>query len=279
MTYRDFLLPIPSYPDPTPPGPIKAAFDLAKQFGAAMTAVLLELDAQRSAWPSSFGTHLANISGLVGEALTQSRDNSRKVMDQMRAEASRSFVDLNILREPTTVFPSPSCIVERARLHDLTILSTTSGFDRWFNEAVVFESGAPVLLLPDEWVRVDLDTVVVAWDFSFAASRALRAALPLLSLASNIRLFTITNEKNSTANRSIEDVQRHLSLHNISFGYDEVDLAGRTIGESFRDYAKSVGANVLVMGAFGHSRVREFVLGGATESMLISPMLPVLLAH
>jgi len=279
MTYQDILLPFLTYPDPPSPSPMQAAFDFATQFNASLTAVLLDLDAHRSAWPSSLGTSLAGISDLVGEALAQSHGNSRRVVEQLEAEASRSLARLNIVHEPTKIFPSALPVVERARLHDLTIMAATWGFERWFNEAVIFESGSPILFLPDERPSVSLDTIALAWDFSLPATRALRASLPLLSKAKNVRVFTVSNEKSSTAGRTIEDLQRHLLEHEIPFVFDEVDIAGRNIGDAFRDYTQSVRADVLVMGAFGHSRVREFVLGGATQSMLTDAQLPVLFAH
>lgn len=279
MTYRDFLLPISSYPDTPVPGFVNAAFALAKRFGADMTTVLLELDAHRSAWPSSFGTSLAGVSDLIGEASAQSRFNSRTIVEEAKAEAKRTLVNTNIVSEPTSIFPSSSGVIERAKLHDLAILSTASGFDRQFNESVIFGAGSPALLLPNEPALVALDTVAVAWDFSLTASRALRASLPLLSKAGRIHIFTIANEKEGTAGRSINDLERHLSLHDLTFDHHEVDIAGRSIGQAFHDHTKNVGADLLVMGAFGHSRLREFVLGGATQSMLSNPTLPVLFAH
>jgi len=279
MSYRDILLPILTYPDQPSPGPIKAAFHLTKQFEANLTAVLLDLDPHRSAWPSSLGTSLAGIADLVGEAVAQSRANSRQIMEQLKAEASKSRVKLNIVHEPTAVFPVTTPTAERARLYDLTIMPATSGFDRWFREGIIFGSGSPVLLVPDDRNGVSLETVVVAWDFSLTASRALRASMPLLSEARSVRIFTIANEKESTQGHTIAELERHLAEHKITFTYDNVDIAGRSIGEAFRAYTQSVGADMLVMGAFGHSRIREFVLGGATQSMLAESNLPVLFAH
>jgi nucleotide-binding universal stress UspA family protein len=134
-------------------------------------------------------------------------------------------------------------------------------------------------LVPDGWNSLALNMVALAWDFSLAASRALRSALPLLSAAGNIRVFTIANEKESTRGRGIDDLRRHLAEHKIAFTFDTVDIAGRSIGEAFRAHTQSIGADMLVMGAFGHSRVREFVLGGATQNMLSEADLPVLFVH
>lgn len=279
MAIRDILLPLLTYPDPPSVEPARAAFNLANRLGASVTVALLELNPDRAAWPSSIGTYLVDISSMIGDALSTSHKNSREAVKMIEAQASRMAVSAKVLRELTTVFPSPSPVVEHARLHDLTVISASSGFDRGFIESVVFGSGSPVLLLPEDQELGLLDTVVVAWDFSLAASRAVRASIPLLSEAKNVRVLTVLNEKDIATDRTIEDLRRHLSEHGISFMHDEADIAGRSIGEALGTYAEATHADMLVMGAFGHSRVREFILGGATEDMLSNPPLPVLLVH
>ncbi len=279
MSYRDILLPLLTYPDPPSMEPVRVAFRLAKRLGAKVNVVLLELDPDRSVWPSSLGTHLVDISSMIGDALAISQKNARQAAEEIQAQASLLSIRLQLLPEFTTFFPSPSSVVEHARLHDLTVLPASSGFDNWFIESLVFGSGSPVLLVPESQEFDSLDTIAVAWDFSLASSRAVRASIPLLGEGKTVRILTVMNEKNIVTDRTIEDLRRHLSEHGISFIHDEVDIGGRRIGAAFRTYTKEVAADILVMGAFGHSRVREFILGGATESMLSNPPAPVLFMH
>ena len=257
---------------------------LAARLDAHLSAVLCELHPDRSAWPSSLGTYLVDISSMIGEALSVSHANRDKILKEIQGETAKHRVVVELLREVTTVFPAPESLVEHARIHDLTILPTSSqvGFERWFMEAVIFGSGAPTLLLPEHQgseAFKKLDTVVIAWDFSRAAARALRDALPLLTAVKDVRVLSVLNEKHIVTERTIDDLKRHLSAHGISFAHDEVDIAGSHIGDVLRAHVKDTHADMLVMGAFGHSRVREFILGGATASMLLDPPIPVFLSH
>jgi nucleotide-binding universal stress UspA family protein len=82
-----------------------------------------------------------------------------------------------------------------------------------------------------------------------------------------------------TTARPIEQLAAHLLLHSVKVELDNVDAEGRPIGEVLEDYISSKGVHVLVMGAYGHSRIRDFVLGGATKSMLRRPPVPLFLSH
>jgi nucleotide-binding universal stress UspA family protein len=124
-----------------------------------------------------------------------------------------------------------------------------------------------------------LGTVAVAWDFSRAAARAVSDGLPLLEQAKKVRVVTILNEKNLDNKHSAEELSKNLSRHGIDVVLDRVDARGRPIGEVLEAYVASHDVDLLVMGAYGHSRLREFVLGGATKSLLSKPPLPILFSH
>ncbi|MCI3953839.1 MAG: Universal stress protein UspA, partial [Burkholderiales bacterium] len=124
-----------------------------------------------------------------------------------------------------------------------------------------------------------LDTVAIAWDFSRPAARAVADALPLLERAKRVRVVTVVNEKDIASRRSSAELARHLARHGIDIVLDEFDSMGRRIGAALEAYVASRNADLLVMGAYGHSRVREFILGGATRSMLARPPVPVFLSH
>ena len=119
----------------------------------------------------------------------------------------------------------------------------------------------------------------MAWDFSRAAARAVADALPILELAKKVRIVTVTREKALDSKRSPEELAKNLARHGIDVVVDEVDSGGNPIGSVLESYIVSHKADLLVMGAFGHSRLREFVLGGATQSLLSKPPLPILFSH
>ena len=119
----------------------------------------------------------------------------------------------------------------------------------------------------------------MAWDFSRAAARAVSDALPFLERAQKVRVVTVLNEKHLDNEHSAEELSKNLSRHGIDVVLDKVDARGRAIGDVLRTYVASHDVDVLVMGAYGHSRFREFVLGGATQSLLSKPPLPILFSH
>jgi nucleotide-binding universal stress UspA family protein len=121
--------------------------------------------------------------------------------------------------------------------------------------------------------------VAVAWDFSRAAARAISDALPMLELAKQVRIVTVVNEKALDTKRSDEEVAKNLARHGINVVLDKVDAKGKSIGAVLESYTSSQAADLLVMGAYGHTRLREFVLGGATRSLLSKPPLPILFSH
>ena len=141
---------------------------------------------------------------------------------------------------------------------------------------------APTLILPHTRKRTGafaLDTVAVAWDFSRPAARAVADALLILEKAKRVSVVTVTNEKVIDTKRSGAELAKHLARHGVNVVLDTVDAAGRGIGDVLESYVTSRNADVLVMGAYGHSRIREFILGGATQSMLSRPPLPIFFSH
>ena len=119
----------------------------------------------------------------------------------------------------------------------------------------------------------------MAWDFSRAAARAVSDAIPLLEKAKRVRVVTVLNEKYLDSKHSAEELSKNLSRHGIEIVLDRVDANGRPIGDVLEAYVASHATDLLVMGAYAHSRLREFVLGGATRSLLSKPSLPILCSH
>jgi len=126
---------------------------------------------------------------------------------------------------------------------------------------------------------LSLDVVGVAWDFSRAAARAVADAMPVLERAKIVRVVTITQEKTIDTKCSSAELIKHFACHGIEVVLDEEKAAGRTVGQTLQEYASAHGLDLLVMGAYGHSRMRDFILGGATKTIVAKPPLPVLLSH
>lgn len=168
-----------------------------------------------------------------------------------------------------------------ARYFDFALLpwSGDTRASRDMAEAVVFGSGVPVVLVPETAKPKPVNHLAVAWDASRVAARALGDALPLLAMDGRISVLTVKDEKPLGSS----DIAASLASHLIERGYKaeafEVKLAGRKIADALQDDAITAGAGLLAMGGFGHSRLRDFILGGATEGILSDLRLPALLSH
>ena len=121
--------------------------------------------------------------------------------------------------------------------------------------------------------------MIVAWDFSRPAARAVADAMPILEKAKRVCVLTVTKEKAIDTRRSGAELAKYLARHGVEVVLDEVDAKGRGIGDVFEAHVTYRNANLLVMGAYGHSRIREFILGGATKRILARPPVPTLLSH
>ena len=277
MAIRDILLNLTSYPDPTPVSVIDRAVSLASVLGAHIAAISCEVHIQVPGSFISFGTAEA----IAGGEAHRSRDSAKGLLAAFEAAAQKADVLHEIIHEKSQSYRVPERLVEYARLRDLTIVSVPESYDQWYAEAIIFGSGRPTLVLPESAPSrpFELNTVVVAWDFSRSAARAVADAIPVLEKAKRVRIVTVTNEKVIDTQHSSEELAKNLARHGIDVILDRVDAAGRPIGDVLTREVASCNADLLVMGAYGHSRFREFILGGATRSMLSKPPLPILFSH
>ncbi len=143
-------------------------------------------------------------------------------------------------------------------------------------EALLFGAGVPVLIMPPGFEAVEGRHIGVAWDGGVAASRALRGARALLRRADKVSVITaIERRKTPTADAVLHAVERL----GKSADAMSVECGDGPVGDVLTETATKAGCDLMVMGAYGHSRLREFMLGGATRSVLRASPLPALLCH
>ncbi len=171
-------------------------------------------------------------------------------------------------------------VAEAASLSDLVVFGPLSS-NEWpdvregFVE-VLIQTGRPVLLAPKVCGRFERK-IAVAWDGSMSAARALVASLPFLVRAAAVDVFHVAKEPARTgAPREIEDF---FAGHGLEFAYRLVEQRGQTVGEALLAAAHSCAAELLVMGGYGHSHLRETILGGASQHVVWHATMPVLLTH
>lgn len=149
-------------------------------------------------------------------------------------------------------------------------------------EAALFQTGRPVLVVPHAGPVASLGKrVLVGWNASREASRALHDALPLIAGAESVTVLTINAEPgaDSHGEEPGADIARHLARHGLQVTVRRIVGAEISAGDMLLNEAADLGADLLVMGGYGHSRFREFMLGGATRTLLGQMTVPVLMSH
>ncbi|WP_454643477.1 universal stress protein [Bradyrhizobium liaoningense] len=279
MAFKDVLLTLASYPEPTPVSAIDDAVSIAAVLDAHLAAISCEVHAEVRG--SLLGDVILDIPALVAREAAKSRQNAKALLAAFEASAVKYGVRHETIFEQCAAYGEAALLVDYARHRDLTIMAVPESHDRWYAEEVIFESGRPTLILPaaPRSRPFQLDAVSVAWDFSRAAARAVSDALPLLEKAKNVRIVTVTNEKALESKHSAEELAKNLARHGIEVVLDKIDAGGKPIAEVLEAYVLSRGIDVLVMGAYGTPRWREFVLGGATRGLLSKPPIPILFSH
>jgi nucleotide-binding universal stress UspA family protein len=282
MSFRDVLVALTTYPQPTPVSAVDDAIDLAAALGAKVSAIACEVKINVPG--SLLGRRFLNVPAMIADEAKKSAANAQQLLAAFQAAAEKSGVFQERIVEQCLTSEVPEVLVEYSRLRDLTIVPMPERdyLDQWYAESVIFGSGRPTVILPHERKRSGsfaLDTVIVAWDFSRAATRAMADAMPILEKAKRVCVLTVTKEKAIDTRRSGAELAKHLARHGADVVLDDVDAKGRGIGEVFEAHVTYRNADLLVMGAYGHSRFREFVLGGATRSMLTRPPSPIFMSH
>ena len=276
------LLHVPTFPDAVPERVLESAINLTHLVGAHLTADIGQLNNDRATWPLVIGSYPLDFPQLMDELVVKSEANAAASVKCLTDLCAEYGVVLDLRRRLTTSYTTPASLVDLARLHDLVILPVPEcdALGRSCVQAMLFGSGRPVVLLPSHRKPLRwLDRVVVAWDWSREASRALFHSLPFLPLAKEVKVVTVFGEKHIETSSFRADLERLLESHNVKYSLSQIDLERRSIGEVLMRHSEDVGADLLVMGAYGHGRMSEFILGGATYEVLRDPVLPVLLSH
>lgn len=287
MTIRTILVPIAD----EQPGRIAliAGIKLARQFAAHVNAFHVRFD------PSSPIPYVAGP--MPAEMLVQISENMEKVAAALSIRLKAIFDEVCQqtevqLAEHAGRGATPSAMWSEAvgsidfrygiegRVNDLAVVARPTGRpednSRDILEGLLFHSGRPVLMVP-HMPEVIGETVVVAWNGRVEAARALAAATPFLEAAKKVIIATVGNDLSDGP--SGDAVARNLAWHGIAAEVMQTVEEGVSDGVTLLRTAASLNADLLVMGAYSHSRFRELILGGVTRDVIKGAMIPVLLVH
>jgi nucleotide-binding universal stress UspA family protein len=146
-------------------------------------------------------------------------------------------------------------------------------------QAALFDSGRPILIVPYIQQSASLERVMVCWDGSRSAARAIGDAMPFMNRAKAVDIITVSGEPAKSHELPGVDIAQHLARHGLKVELERQVVRDIDVTNTILSRAADKGTDLIVMGGYGHSRLREFVLGGATRGILSSMTVPVLMSH
>ena len=177
-------------------------------------------------------------------------------------------------------------VIEHGRQSDLVVIpqtrsDTTSGIEVGFTEQVVMDCGRPVLVVPSFGDFADVGkNVLVAWNGTRESARAAFDAMALMKQADTVNIAWVNpQEEDLDMDLPGAEMATTMSRHGFKVTAEAIPVGDLSVGDALLSHASDVGADLLVMGAYGHSRMREFIFGGATRTILESMTIPVLMSH
>lgn len=273
----DIFVPLLTYPDADTTGLIDAAMRLVGPFATNVEFCTFEVDIPVIAY--SMGMEFIDVSSLIAEAEKLSNAMAKRLEAHIATFDEKTIVTTTSARMAEAQIRYAATAM--AQLRDMSIVQLLPHAigQRQLAEALIFGSGRPVVVVPEVAdVAWNIEHIAACWDGSRQATRAIHDAMDLLVSAKSVTLLTALDDK-TVEEGVVLGMISYLDRHGIRAGEQQVHSSGIPIGKALQTSAVDHGAGLLVMGAFGHSRIREFVLGGATRSILDQPMLPVLLSH
>jgi nucleotide-binding universal stress UspA family protein len=264
------------------------AYDQVRDFGLSI-AETLKAHVKGVAFahdPDLSGYLMPNLPAqMLAEMRAEGEKVARATIARFEVAAERS----GLSREHGVVIENESGISSAysrlVRNSDLAILmqSDPDGVNNdALIEASLFDSGRPVIVLPYiQRGALKLDRVVCCWDGSNAATRAIHDALPLLVGASNVELLVVRSGRGDSARSEIGGIEmaKHLARHDVKIEVETTPTGGIDVASVILSHAADWSASLIVMGGYGHSRLREFILGGTTRGILSSMTVPVFMSH
>jgi nucleotide-binding universal stress UspA family protein len=171
--------------------------------------------------------------------------------------------------------------LDESRYHDLTIMARDEELSSERIISVIMRAGRPILLAPPKPVEVIGRKVAVAWKASMESAHAMTSAMPILSRAETVFILAVSEDKagDDSDRNSAEHLARQLKWHGVSAQVRMEYSPAGPASTALKEMAYNCEADLLVMGAFGHSRVREFVFGSVTRDVLADSALPVLMCR
>jgi nucleotide-binding universal stress UspA family protein len=255
------------------------AISAAETFGAHVLGVAVSYE------PVIPGTVMGGIPPEIIEGQrAESNKRARDAISRFEQAVKRAGVSAETRTISASIAGAADQIGRMGRRFDLVVVGQPerqkSLPDEVIDEGVLFESGRPVIFVP--FIHkggIKLDRIMVCWDGSRAATRAIADAMPFLKKAKQVEIVIISDKPGKKDEIPGADLGQHLARHGLKVDVKRVTSPDIDVPSTILSYAADSSADMIVMGGYGHSRLREFVLGGATRGLLESMTVPVLMSH
>jgi nucleotide-binding universal stress UspA family protein len=209
---------------------------------------------------------------------------ARTAIARFEQTAKRAGVSYETLSVSASISGAAERLGRLARRFDLAIVGQPerekSAPEEVVDEGVLFESGRPVIFVPYiQKAALKLDRVMVCWDGSRAATRAIADSMSFLHKAKKVEIVMVANKASKDGDIPGVDLGQHLARHGLKVEVKRITSPNIDVSSTILSYAADSNADMIVMGGYGHSRLREFILGGVTRSILESMTVPALMSH
>lgn len=261
---------------------LKAAIALAKPHGAHVVGLHL----QASYYPAYGEVAIAMPPDVIEQMRQPLRERAQKLKESFNAHMAEAGVSAEWRSGTSEYSALPSRIVDEAVSADLVLCPKVEAGEVDVTtldlpERLILEGGRPVLVIPGAAHNIPPKRVLIAWNNSPQSARAVFDALDLMSEATAVTVLTIADDEDARkeAEETAGKLTASLERHGIEAKIDAVAASHTSASDYLMERLKEDGADLLVMGCYGHSRFRELVFGGVTRTMLAGVNVPTLMSH
>jgi nucleotide-binding universal stress UspA family protein len=278
---KDIVVNLPLSPNRTQT--TQYAISVARQFQAHLAGVAFVYDPILPAVDMG----VAIPRNYVVEAQAAAQAKADAAIAEFEERVRRDGLSAGSHKFNVATVGAPTQFAEIARRFDLAIVSQSQpdeegiddGVDGMIAETTLFESGGPILIVP--YIQkgdMKLDRVTVCWDGSRPAVRAIADAMPFIRQSKLTDLIVVDSDQPKSTDVPGIDIARHIARHGVNVELKHVPMTV-DVGTTILNFVSDSSTDLLVMGGYGHSRLRQFILGGATRSILESMTVPTLMSH
>lgn len=277
MTYKDILTPVIAIEEDE--AALVAAGELAAVFATRATALLVAVHLA-----SSYADEPHTLSEVLADIAAGSRSTAAQQRGKIVEWLERAAHGFEVREVQVEGAVDQGEAEAHARVTDLVVMARAGGHQRArraLMERILFSAQRPLLLVPDRpIIERTWERFVIGWNAKAEAMRAVCAALPLLRRGKQVVVATVDARPNAGKTPAPgHELGEYLARHGVTAEVRNLDSMGREVEGALLAQAAAIDADALVVGAYGHSRAREFLFGGVTRALLAASPVPLLLCH